>query len=31
LAAAGIVLLLAVLLALNASAIWLRSRSQIRW
>ncbi|MCS7234765.1 MAG: phosphate ABC transporter permease PstA [Armatimonadota bacterium] len=31
LAAAGIVLLLAVLLGLNGLAIWLRNRSQVRW
>ncbi len=31
LAAAGILLLLAVLLGLNATAIWLRNRSRIRW
>ncbi len=31
LAAAGILLLLAVLLCLNATAIWLRNRSGIRW
>jgi phosphate transport system permease protein len=30
-AAAGIVLLLAVLIALNGLAIWLRNQSQIRW
>lgn len=31
LAAAGILLLLAVLLALNGTAVWLRSRSTVRW
>lgn len=31
LAAAGILLLLAVLLALNGTAIWLRNRTRIRW
>ncbi|MDR5683376.1 MAG: phosphate ABC transporter permease PstA [Armatimonadota bacterium] len=30
-AAAGIILLLAILLTLNAAAIWLRNRSQVRW
>lgn len=30
-AAAGIILLLAVLLALNATAIWLRNRLSVRW
>ncbi|MDR7554651.1 MAG: phosphate ABC transporter permease PstA [Armatimonadota bacterium] len=30
-AAAGIILLLAVLLLLNATAIWLRTRWQVRW
>jgi phosphate transport system permease protein len=31
LAAAGILLLLAVLLVLNGTAIWLRNRARVRW